>query len=371
VSVKVRWFTLKVSVRNKKHRIIVISVDDVGDKFLLIFHFNLNFGNLYFLLFVNFILNINSTKTGAWKTMDVDIQFNKTNESSRFSNGDVDNNTDEKVKTIVTDASSSKEVAGEGKKHDKKGNRESHQDAKGGNKGDEKRDQTKTTNPEKLSNKSSSSPTKEKQQKNRSGQAQRKKQNNKKKSKKSNSVSKTKSRKQFFLKKCLNQVEYSLTDPNALAGSDHSAYLRNFMDVEGYIPATYVFQLTGCYIFSKGNLKYDDLWKGLMLKAKKGNSKLEVDETNETVRMKATNKDACPWTKWLVPNTEGGFGCPRWQTSDLSQDLEDNTPPDVVKATSETDSSMTNSSSDSINANDFEDMENRLATQTSECLQVQ
>ena len=298
--------------------------------------------------------------------MDVDIQFNKTNESSRFSNGDVDNNTDVKVesKSIVTDASTSKEVVAEGKKQDKKGNR----DAKGGNKGDEKRDQTKTTNPKRLSN---NSPAKEKQQKNRAGQAQRKKQNNKKKSKKSNSASKAKSRKQFFLKKCLNQVEYSLTDPNALAGSDHSAYLRNFMDVEGYIPATYVFQLTGCYIFSKGHLKYDDLWKGLVLKAKKVNSKLEVDETNETVRMKATNKDARPWTKWLVPNIEGGFGCPRWQKSDLSQDLEDNAPSDVVKATSETDSSMTSSSSDSINANDFEDMENQLATQTSECLQVQ
>ena len=70
------------------------------------------------------------------------------------------------------------------------------------------------------------------------------------------------------------------------------------MDVQGYLPAAIVFNFPSVVMYS---VPYD-----VLLKAIGSSEILEIDLVNETVRLKEN------YEKWLYPNDEGGFGCPRW-----------------------------------------------------------
>ena len=129
---------------------------------------------------------------------------------------------------------------------------------------------------------------------------------------------------QHNLKKAMTYIEYLMTSNDALASTQQGYPLRKLMDVEGYVPAVFVFQMSGWLRVIEGKqqqqpgknasahpdtLPYALMWAGMQKYAKKASTKLELDVKNETVRIKGEDK---PWKKWLFPNSEGGFGCPKW-----------------------------------------------------------
>lgn len=77
-----------------------------------------------------------------------------------------------------------------------------------------------------------------------------------------------------------------------------NTFLRNHMDTEGYLPAAIVFNFPSVV---KLSVPYD-----VLLNAVSSSEALEVDFANETLRLRHN------FEKWLFPNGEGGFGCPRW-----------------------------------------------------------
>ena len=73
------------------------------------------------------------------------------------------------------------------------------------------------------------------------------------------------------------------------------------MDVEGYVPAAVLFNFPSV---SSLGIPYPDLLEATGVRS----DVLQVCHENETLRL--TNVD--DRVKWLVPNGEGGMGCPRW-----------------------------------------------------------
>lgn len=95
-------------------------------------------------------------------------------------------------------------------------------------------------------------------------------------------------------KHAVGQIEYFFSADELCKNT----FLRNHMDTEGYLPAAIVFNFPSVVKYS---IPY-----GVLLEAVAESENLEVDSTNETIRIKGDYK------KWLFPNNEGGFGCPRW-----------------------------------------------------------
>ena len=102
------------------------------------------------------------------------------------------------------------------------------------------------------------------------------------------------------------QIEYFFSD-NELC---RNTFLRQNMDVEGYLPAAMVFNFPSVVMYG---VPYFDLMDYL----KEFSEVLEVDVVNETMRVRVG------WEKWLYPNGEGGFGCPRWIKQQEEQVVED------------------------------------------------
>lgn len=101
------------------------------------------------------------------------------------------------------------------------------------------------------------------------------------------------------------------------------------MDLEGYLPAAMVFNFPSVVMYG---VPYYDLMDYL----NENSSVLDVDVVNETIRVKLG------WEKWLYPNGEGGFGCPRWikqQEYEEEQEQNEDVPnsiqptPDLVHST--------------------------------------
>lgn len=95
-------------------------------------------------------------------------------------------------------------------------------------------------------------------------------------------------------KQAVKQVEFFFSNDELC----RNTYLRNHMDVQGYLPAAIVFNFPSVVMYS---VPYD-----VLLKAFGSSEILEIDLANETLRLKEN------YEKWLYPNDEGGFGCPRW-----------------------------------------------------------
>jgi len=92
----------------------------------------------------------------------------------------------------------------------------------------------------------------------------------------------------------ISQVEYFFSIEELCK----NVFMRRNMDVEGCIPAAMVFNFPS--IFYQGVPYYD------LIEALTTSNKVEVDLTNETLRLKGD------FTRWLYPNIHGGFGVERW-----------------------------------------------------------
>lgn len=95
-------------------------------------------------------------------------------------------------------------------------------------------------------------------------------------------------------KAAVGQIEYFFSADELCKNT----FLRNHMDTEGYLPAAIVFNFPSV-------IKYSIPYAVLLETVAKSES-LDVDMNNETIRINGDYK------KWLFPNEEGGFGCPRW-----------------------------------------------------------
>jgi len=91
------------------------------------------------------------------------------------------------------------------------------------------------------------------------------------------------------------QVEYFFSDDELC----RNTFLRRNMDCEGFVPAALIFNFPSIAAYC---FHYYDLLTILS----ENSSFLEIDQVNETLRRMDDNR------KWLHPNAEGGFGCPRW-----------------------------------------------------------
>lgn len=74
-------------------------------------------------------------------------------------------------------------------------------------------------------------------------------------------------------------------------------FLRSYMDEAGFIPLLFICNYISCFGSS-----YPDI-----LNILQESPIIEVDTTNETVRLKEN------WQMWLMPNGEGGLGLPLYQ----------------------------------------------------------
>ena len=91
------------------------------------------------------------------------------------------------------------------------------------------------------------------------------------------------------------QVEYFFSDDELC----RNTFLRKHMDCEGFAPAAMIFNFPSIAAYC---FHYYDLLTTLSEKS----SFLEIDQVNETLRRRDD------YRKWLHPNGEGRFGCPRW-----------------------------------------------------------
>jgi len=106
----------------------------------------------------------------------------------------------------------------------------------------------------------------------------------------------------------MQQIEYFFS-ATELA---RNAFLRRYMDVQGYIPAAIVLNFPSVVSFG---LSYYELLDAIQSLSRK----IEVDLVNECLRIKCTKCNGiecdscqCDNKKWLYPNDDGTFGCPRW-----------------------------------------------------------
>jgi len=95
----------------------------------------------------------------------------------------------------------------------------------------------------------------------------------------------------------VKQVEYFFSTGELIK----NIFMRNQMDVEGYLPAAIVFNFPSVLSFS---VPYYD-----MLEALKESKSVQVDYKNECLRLKGRDDE---YKKWLFPNGDGTFGCPKW-----------------------------------------------------------
>jgi len=95
--------------------------------------------------------------------------------------------------------------------------------------------------------------------------------------------------------KVTKQIEYFFST----AELSRNTYLRHQMDTQGYLPAAIVFNFPSVVAYG---VPYQDLIQHIS----EASSFLDVDVENETMRVNVG------WETWLYPNGEGGLGCPRW-----------------------------------------------------------
>ena len=76
------------------------------------------------------------------------------------------------------------------------------------------------------------------------------------------------------------------------------------MDVDGYVPLAFVGSFQAVYSIHQD---YESLFEAM-----KHSKTIELDEQNEKIRLRTG------WEKWVWPNTNGGYGVPRYvkQTTD-------------------------------------------------------
>jgi len=246
--------------------------------------------------------------TGAWKKLDADVPSRAENHSSK------DKGRSPTQEQQQQNENQSENNAGKHKKKKGDANRSSHdgkQKKYTGNKPKQQKGSSQATNQQhkgnkvKLNNALKGGEKIGNQNSNKS----------KKKSAKSNNNSKKKNNKGQKQRKnvypqppplspaeleqlkvaVLYQVEFFFSDDELC----RNTFLRRNMDCEGYVPAAMIFNFPSIAAYC---FKYYDL---LTVLAEKSNV-LEIDRFNETLRRRDD------YQKWLCPNSEGGFGCPRW-----------------------------------------------------------
>ena len=247
--------------------------------------------------------------TGVWKKPDADIQTrakdNSSNENSRSEAQEEKqenqkregNARKHKIKKGCTTSSSDdgkqKKHAGNKPKQQKGGAQAANQQQKGkkskqvsGCKGGEKNGNQNANNGKKSKKKSGKSKNKKKN--NNKGQKQHK-----------NMYPQPAPMSPAELEQLkiavVCQVEYFFSDDELC----RNTFLRRHMDCEGFVPAAIIFNFPSIAAYC---FHYYDL---LTILSEKSNF-LEIDQVNETLRRRDD------YRKWLHPNDEGGFGCPRW-----------------------------------------------------------
>lgn len=89
-----------------------------------------------------------------------------------------------------------------------------------------------------------------------------------------------------------SQIEFYFTPENLV----RDVFLRQHMDVEGYVPLAFVGSFQAVYSLHQDYAS--------LLDAVKSSEYLEFDEVNEKIRLRVG------WEKWLWPNADGGYGVP-------------------------------------------------------------
>lgn len=101
----------------------------------------------------------------------------------------------------------------------------------------------------------------------------------------------------------VKQIEYFFSTEELVK----NVFLRRHMDVEGYLPAAIVFNFPSVAGFG---LSYEDLLSAVTKKS----DQLDVDPDNECLRLREGHE------KWLFPNDDGTFGCPKWLKQAVEED---------------------------------------------------
>lgn len=95
----------------------------------------------------------------------------------------------------------------------------------------------------------------------------------------------------------VKQVEYFFSIDELIK----NVYMRKHMDVDGFLPAAIVFNFPSVLSFC---VPYYDL-----LDALKDSESVEVNFENECLRVKGGEEQ---YKRWLFPNPDGTYGCPKW-----------------------------------------------------------
>ena len=126
------------------------------------------------------------------------------------------------------------------------------------------------------------------------------------------------------------QVEYYFTPENLV----RDTFLRQQMDVEGYVPVAFLASFHSVYAIHQG---YASLLESL-----KNSEVVEMDIPNEKIRTRFS------WQQWLWPNPNGGYGLPKYikmsgnsPTNNSSSPYKNTTPTSSSTSTSSSSSSST------------------------------
>lgn len=95
----------------------------------------------------------------------------------------------------------------------------------------------------------------------------------------------------------VKQIEYFFSTDELVK----NVFMRKHMDVDGYLPAAIVFNFPSVLSYC---VPYYDLLEALKL-----SKMVEVDFENECLRVKGGEEK---YKRWLFPNPDGTYGCPKW-----------------------------------------------------------
>ena len=135
--------------------------------------------------------------------------------------------------------------------------------------------------------------------------------------------------------KAVEQVEYFFSTTELAK----NVFLRKYMDTSGFVPFAFIYNFPSV---SSYQIPYLDLLHAI----DEVSQKIDVDLVNECVRIKCPidedgNEQEDVYKKWLFPNSDGTFGCPRWikestpSIENQKQESQDNMSNTTVSTTKE------------------------------------
>lgn len=113
----------------------------------------------------------------------------------------------------------------------------------------------------------------------------------------------------------VKQIEYFFSVDELVK----NIFMRKHMDADGFLPAAIVFNFPSVLSYC---VPYYDLLEALNM-----SKTVEVNFDNECLRLKGGEEQ---YKKWIFPNPDGTYGCPKWIISKGDDDIDERYQPSCI-----------------------------------------